>query len=83
MTPPPAYARLPAIMQEVVASHGVNLEHVLGPFRFRPLVRARQEFCWRARVETGIAQHWIARFLNRDRTTISYAIQQYQMRVGK
>lgn len=74
----PALSR---IMEEVAVKHGVSKDAIRGRRRHRRIVRARQEFCYRARRETGRSLNEIARAINRlDHTTITHAVKVHARR---
>jgi len=73
----------------VASSHGVSPADILGPFRFRPLVHARQELAWRMRNakdslgDPRFSLPQIAAWMDRDHTTILHAVRAHEARTGR
>jgi chromosomal replication initiator protein len=66
------------IIKEVAEKHRLKPEHLTGYTRVRPIVRARWEAAHRMRKELKMSSTAIGRRLNRDHTTIIYALRQYE-----
>lgn len=69
--------KLSEIATEVCKKHEVSMDCLKGNRRNRPEVRARQEFCWRARRETNKSLPQIGMFINRDHSTVVYAVKKH------
>lgn len=67
------------ILRSVARRHRVPLQRILGPDRHRDVVYARQEAAWRLR-NLGLSYPKIGQVLNRDHTTIMYAVRQHETR---
>ncbi len=73
----------------VASSHGVSSADILGPFRFRALVHARQELAWRMRNakdslgDPRFSLPQIAAWMDRDHTTILHAVRAHEARTGR
>lgn len=74
---------LASIVREVAAKHGFLPLEIRAQRRHGPLVRARQEFCWRASRETEHSTVAIGRFIARDHTTVIASIRRHAERVEK
>ncbi len=83
-TPPAIVERfsMGQIMREVCEKHGVSEIDVRSARRQTKLVRARQEFMWRARMETTRSYPQIAGYCGgRDHTTGIAAVRKHQWRI--
>jgi chromosomal replication initiation ATPase DnaA len=73
----------------VASSHGVSPADILGPFRFKALVHARQEVAWRMRNakdalgKPRFSLPQIAAWMDRDHTTILHAVRAHEARTGR
>lgn len=74
----------------VASSHGVSPADILGPFRFKALVHARQEVAWRMRNakdalgKPRFSYPQIADWMGgRDHTTIIHAVRAHEARTGR
>ena len=74
----PSHKLLIAVARE----HGFTPGDIRGTSRARPLVAARQEFCYRARAELRWSLNQIGMLLNRDHTTILHGILTHAKRKG-
>lgn len=71
------------IADDVCYRRRVSLAALRGPRRFRPLVRARQEFMFLARAAERWSYPQIGRWLGgRDHTTIIHGMRAHAKRVG-
>jgi len=71
------------ILREVAAAHGLSVASIVGPSRFMPQTRARQEAMYRARAETGASYSDIARRIGgRDHATALHGIRVHAARHG-
>ena len=81
-TPQKVINQLPRIMQEVATKHGVSIADIKGPRRHSLIVRARQEFFYRARHETDKSYPQISTFCGgRDHTSGIWAVRQHEARL--
>ena len=62
------------VIRRIERAHGVTLEQMQGPQRYRPIVRARWALIAALR-ERGWSLLRIGRFMNRDHTTVLYALR--------
>ena len=62
------------VIRRIERAHGVTLEQMQGPRRYRPIVRARWALIAALR-ERGWSLMRIGKFLNRDHTTVLYALR--------
>lgn len=63
-----------SLIDRVCHEHGVSLNQLLSDSRKRNVVRARHEAMQRLYTETNMTTAQIAGMLNRDHSTVSYAI---------
>jgi chromosomal replication initiation ATPase DnaA len=70
-TPPRTLAE---ILAEVADEFGVTITALLSARRERPLPAIRAEFCWRAYETERYSTTQIGRAINRDHTTVLFAI---------
>lgn len=71
------------IVKDVSARHGIPVREVLGNSRKRPVVLARQEVMYLARLETKHSLPVIGRHLGgRDHTTVLHGIRAYAKKAG-
>ena len=81
-TPQKVINQLPRIIQEVATKHGVSIADIKGPRRHSLIVRARQEFFYRARHETDKSYPQISTFCGgRDHTSGIWAVRQHEARL--
>lgn len=81
-TPQKVISQLPRIIQEVALKHGVSIADIKGPRRHALIVKARQEFFYRARHETAQSYPQISRFCgNRDHTSAMWSVRQHEARL--
>ena len=81
-TPQAIINQLPRIMDEVAKKHGISVTDIKSARRSAPIVRARQEFFYRARHETMKSYPAIAQFCGgRDHTSGIWAVRQYEARM--
>jgi chromosomal replication initiation ATPase DnaA len=64
------------VLQEVAREHDVTVVQILSRDRHRITVRARQDAAYALREQLGLSFPQIARILERDHTTIQYAVRQ-------
>lgn len=69
------------IAQEVASKHGCSLEEFKGARALHSIAHPRQEAMWRMREELGKSWGEIARFFNRDHTTIIHGYRAHQRRL--
>lgn len=69
------------ILREVAADHGFKVKQIQSDKRYKSLVRARQDYCWRARNRTQKSLPEIGRVINRDHTTVMHAIRAHEKRM--
>lgn len=75
--------RAKTILAECVEKHDLPAREILGPWRARELVWARQELAYRLRAETPMSYPQIGLFIGgRDHTTILYSVRQHAKRNG-
>lgn len=65
------------IANEVCIYYDINLNDLKGRSRIRKIVEAREIFCMLSKVFTKVKTSVIARYLNRDHSTITNAIDKY------
>ena len=65
------------IANEVCIYYDINLNDLKGRSRVRKIVEAREVFCMLAKVFEKVKNSVIARYLNRDHSTITNAIDKY------
>lgn len=66
------------IVVEVAAKHNVSVLEILSVRRNKPIVRARQEACWRMKMETTMSLPKIGlRLGGRDHTTVLHSIRRH------
>lgn len=69
------------VASEVAQAHGLTLEEMKQPRRFRNLAHARHEAMWRMRQETVASFGMIARFFNlMDHTTVVHGCAAHEQR---
>jgi len=68
------------IAAEVSEETGISVAAMKGPSRYRIIVYPRQEAIWRMVQEDRWTWAQIARFFNRDHTTIIFAFRQVEKR---
>lgn len=71
-TAKPTKPTLESILADVCAKHKTTRAELRGPRRTRPLVAARREFVKRALADSGRMASIVARFINRDPSTIQH-----------
>lgn len=82
--PPPAEPeRVPLsdtqrIIAEVAARHELTYEQLTGTSKKNPVVNARQEAMWELRTQHGKSFAFIARFFNRDHTTVLHGVRRWE-----
>lgn len=84
--PPQARAdRVRYIIAEVAAKHDVSVADLLGPRRFRPLVRARWEAAWRLKnLPWSPSFPRVAQWLGyEDHTSCMYAVAEHAKLIAK
>lgn len=70
------------IAKEVCEGYGITLARLRENDRWPPLVRARQEFMWRARTETIQSFPQIGAFLGgRHHTTVIHGVRAHERRM--
>lgn len=69
---PPCPESLRKILFEVCRELEVHPNDVVGPSRSPVYVQAREEFIWRARLETEASYKRIAKVINKDHSTVVY-----------
>ena len=67
-----------SLVELVAAKHGITTKELMSPTRKKNIVEARQEAMYRIKVSTGYSILEIARFFNKDHTTILHAISKYE-----
>lgn len=65
---------LTKLLETVAREHGVTVEELRSPRKHRPLPAIRAEFCRRAWALNEHSAPQIAFVLNRDHTTVMYAV---------
>ena len=68
------------VIKRIEREYGITLADMQGPRRYRPIVRARWALIAALR-ERGWSLMRIGAFLNRDHTTVMYALRQWEGRV--
>ncbi len=63
------------LLFDVAVRHEVSIDGIKGSSRVSALVKARHEFCVRAKEELGMSLHMIGRTINRSAGTVHAAIQ--------
>lgn len=76
-----ASAAVEKIMREVCIKHQVAPTEFLSPHRAGRLVIARQEACWRARVETKASFPVIGQVFERHYTTVMHSVGVYAWKI--
>lgn len=71
------------ILRETCERHGVKVESVCGPRRYKPLVMCRREAAWLIAKETTLSYPQIAMLLNKDHTSILMAIRRQNEATGE
>lgn len=71
------------IAAEICAKHCLSMAELVGPCRLQQFVDARHEAWWRARRETRQSLPQIARFFNRDHTTVLHGLRKYEEKIGR
>lgn len=67
------------ILAEIAQKHGVRISEIRGPRRQRALVLARHEYCVRLYSEMPqLSLPSIGRIINRDHTTVLYAVRKHK-----
>ena len=69
--------QLQTIINEVAAKHKVSVKEMCQPSHAGYLCRARQEYFYRASMETGVPHTGIGRKCNRDHSTVLAGIARY------
>lgn len=79
---PPArsHGALSALLLTVQAEWGVEAADIKSDRREQPIAEARQVWCWLARHATPSSLPRIGRYIDRDHTTVKYAIAQVERR---
>lgn len=67
------------IALEICAKYGITLPLLRGNRRLGPLVAARNEFYYRAAMETEKSRPEIGIFIKRDQSTVSYGLIRYAL----
>ena len=71
------------IVLRVAQLHGVPVSHVIDPARRgRWLAAVRQEAAWLLHRRVGLSLHQIGRALERDHTTVLYAVRAFERRLA-
>jgi chromosomal replication initiation ATPase DnaA len=78
--PLPRVRTMARILAEVSEETGISVAAMKGPSRYRIIVYPRQEAIWRMVQEDRWTWAQIARFFNRDHTTIIFAFRQVEKR---
>lgn len=65
---------LRALLREVAEAHGFEIDHLRGLNKTKRMVAARHDFCRRAYAEGRWSTVQIGRAINRDHTTVLYAV---------
>lgn len=63
------------ILDDVSREHGVSIEDMKGPRRFKHYVAARHDAMRRLRKSTGYSYAFIGRYFSRDTSSVRYAIE--------
>lgn len=66
------------LLEAACEVYAANVEDVLSDSRHGSVVKARQMACW-LMSQQGLSTAHIGRFLNRDHTTVIYAIRRVEM----
>lgn len=87
LTPnPPTIKFVPPVLHnlaiEVARKHGLTVRHLRLKRNFAPLIAAKNEFCYRAALETSKSYSAIGRFLRCHYTSVPYRIGRYCKRYG-
>jgi chromosomal replication initiation ATPase DnaA len=76
--------RMADIIAEVAARHGVTIEALKGPDRFRNIARVRQEAMWLMWRTGRYSRYQIGQFLGgRDHSTIRHGVLAHERRLAK
>lgn len=67
------------VVAVVAAEHGVTVDEILSPSRYRHIVAARREVCTRLRAQ-GWSYPAIGRALGRDHATVMYLVKGMKVR---
>lgn len=73
---------LHAIAAEVCKAHQISPLDFFSKRRFRPITKARQEYCYRARHETTASYPEIAKLLGWDHTSVLYGVRKHEQRLS-
>jgi chromosomal replication initiator protein len=69
--------RAQEILSETIREHDVSIADVMGQSRSRHIAKVRHHVMWRLKKELGMSLDQIGRLLNRDHTTVLYAIRRH------
>lgn len=76
-------ARAREILAETAAKHGEKVKDVIGVRKFGSLVLCRREAAWRIAKETNLSFPQIGSLLNKDHSTIIWAIRRQNEATGE
>ena len=65
------------IIGEIAAKYGLTRREIVSPRKWRLLVEARQELCWRLYCETSLSSLQIGKRLGKDHTSVLHAVGAY------
>lgn len=65
------------IRKEVCEAHGIALDQIKSPCRYKEVVHARSELCYRLKNELGLSYPRIGAYLNRDHTSIMQSVKRW------
>lgn len=83
-TPQQSFAKMAAVIREVCAKHGLTVEQVMKRDRHGPIVRARQEFFYRAKHDCGKSLSETGNFFGGlDHTTVLHGIRAHEKRMNQ
>lgn len=71
------------IMALYAVENGVTISDLRGPCRKQPLVHYRQDLIAKLRAKTDLSLPAIGRLLNRDHTTVLYALRAVKARAAQ
>lgn len=73
---------LMAAMQAVALAFGVTDKEIIGVRRVQRFSMARHAFCFLAHANGSVNVTTVARYINRDHSTVIYAVQNHRVRMG-
>lgn len=70
------------VVHECAEQFGVTIADIMGNSKVKKIMLARREAMWRLHKFKGMSKNNIGSFLNKDHSTVVYAITAYEKQIG-